>query len=694
MCSEYFDTIYTTVAPSITSVTPSVNPYNTNNFNLNITGKWFGDPNTNTDYGVGTQVSVEYNAQTQNAVTVNSVNYINSTSLTANVTVNNTLNSFCTVNATSSPHFDVQVVNPDSQYSTVYSTFVVSTITVTSAYEDSTQHYLSTGTYDFILKNNNYNFEAWAAANSTVTIAFSTPADIALSSITWISSGSVRATVNIGNNVGGGPYNLTVTNPDSSKTILLSTYSITGPAITGTYEDSYQHYLSTGSYDYVLQGSNFAQWPTVLSSVTFLNASDNSQATGIKVSSVTYSSTLLRASLVLSTSNVTGGPYKLKVINPYGMNAISISTFSIATPTISGAYEDFPLHYLSTGAYDYVINGSSFAYWTTVPTSVTFLNGGSTDVMTTSVTWNAGNTNLIRASIVLGSKISSGTYTLKVQNPYGLYVTLPSTFSISSPTISHTFEDAPKHYLQTSTYVYTIQGGYFAQWPTVPSSVTFLNAATGLPTPDITVTSVNYSSTSLQAAIQIGSSVSPGLNYSIKVLNPYGFYAIQPSTFSLPAPTITNTYEDVSQHYLTTNAYDYIIKGTGFEAWANPGGSTVTVSFTGGGAKDITVSSVTYINSTSLRASIVISSYVLQGSTYSLRVVNPDGQAVVQASTFTIKAPAFTSAYEDSPLHYLTSSTYNYVVNGAFFQGWTNAGRKNRPGVLRLLRHHGNERRL
>src|SRR4029077_20261303 len=93
------------------------------------------------------------------------------------------------------------------------------------------------------------------------------------------------------------------------------------------------------------------------------------------------------------------------------------------------------------------------------------------------------------------------------------------------------------------------------------------------------------------------------------------------STLTVSSPTITAAYEDSPKHYLTSNSYDYIIKGQNFEAWSAVG-STVSVAFTGGGASDITVTSITYTSSNQIRACIVIGNSVQPGASYNIVLTN------------------------------------------------------------------------
>jgi len=525
----YIDTIYLNGAPTINAangVSPTTAPYNTNQFDLTINGTNFGDPLNHINYGTGVQVQLLYQGTqmlSPNApVWIASTTYINGNSnqIRATVHVNNNLYSFCVTNATQSPHFDVKVINPDTQFVTYQSTFVISTVTVSSSYEDTYQHFLTTGTYDYYFQSVPYsNFESWQLVNNGSTVTLTTnPNDIQVASMTWVSQSSVRATIKIPTSgIYGGAHDLILTNPDGNQFTVSSTFTISSPTISSAYEDTKQHFLSYSTYDFVVNGSSFASWSGIPIKATFLDAHNGNPGVAtndLKVSSVSWNytnSTPANTNLLHVTysiaRNVSGGPYTLQITNPYGFYVQDVSTFTISSPTITSSNEDSPKHYLSSSAYDYVINGSSFAAWgyagSTV--SVTFSNGlTSNDITVTSVTWNPTNstppnTNQIRASIVIHPGIVYDTYTITALDPYGLGVTLnanlSSTFTIPAPSMTSTYEDVNKHYLSLSTYDYIINGANFQEWLNVGSTVSI--SFTGGNANDITVTSVTYSNSGL-----------------------------------------------------------------------------------------------------------------------------------------------------------------------------------------------------
>ena len=608
-------------------------------------------------------LGVKPNISFQNSdVSVTSVTYVSSTSLHASIVIS------AAVSNPGGP-YNLKVTNPDGRYAVQTATFSIPIITVTNTYEDVPKHYLTAQKYDYII--NGANFEKWSAINYTgIAFANGGANDIKVSSVTYIGPTQLRASVQIGSSLPGVTYDINATNPDGRVANVSSTFTIPVPTITSAYEDTAQHYLSRGKYDYIINGTGFENWSALTSShaaVVFNNAGTG-QTTDLTVTSTTWiSSTQLRASIVVD-SVTTGTKYDINVINPDGQSVATVlsSTFSVSSPTITGAYEDVPQHYLTARAYDYIINGKNFQAWTDVGSTVaiTFTGGGVNDIRISSITYVSSSQ--LRASIVITTPTQNGaTYSITATNPDGQTSTLSSTFTINAPAITGTFEDQYQRFLARRAYDYTLLGTNFAAWSTIPSSVTFLTAA-NVPTPDIAVTSVTWvNSGRVRASIVIANSVTGG-PYKIRITNPSGSsFDTAATTFTISTPTITSSYEDVPQHYLTTKAYDYILNGSSFAAWGDVG-STVTVSF---GSADITVTSVTYTNSNAIRASIVIGNSI-SGGTYTITATNPYGLFVQDVSTFTFSTITVTNVYENVAKHYLTSSKYDLIIRGSNFENW------------------------
>src|SRR4029077_12511781 len=74
----------------------------------------------------------------------------------------------------------------------------------------------------------------------------------------------------------------------------------------------------------------------------------------------------------------------------------------------------------------------------------------------------------------------------------------------------------------------------------------------------------------------------------------------------ISAPTITGIYEDSPKHFLSSNSYDLIINGTGFESWPGFANALMTMFYQGSSQTNIAITSTTYVTPTQLRASVVI----------------------------------------------------------------------------------------
>ena len=86
-------------------------------------------------------------------------------------------------------------------------------------------HYLSARTYDYVINSSSNNFIEWAAATTTAPVVVFTGGgvnDLTVSSVTFVSSGTLRATFSISHSITGGPYNIIETNPGGQSTSEFS----------------------------------------------------------------------------------------------------------------------------------------------------------------------------------------------------------------------------------------------------------------------------------------------------------------------------------------------------------------------------------------------------------------------------------------------------------------------------------------
>src|SRR5262249_47239348 len=160
----------------------------------------------------------------------------------------------------SNPRFDIRVTNPDGQTSgLVGGTITFRTPFINNGFSDleSPAHYLSSNKFDYIVNSSTNTFIEFVNNGSTLPVVSFNSSDITVTSTTWTSSGTLRASIVIGNNIGGGPYNITVKNADGQISPNFSSFTIAGMGVPSVYQDreSPPHYTDAQSFDLVVLGS-------------------------------------------------------------------------------------------------------------------------------------------------------------------------------------------------------------------------------------------------------------------------------------------------------------------------------------------------------------------------------------------------------------------------------------------------------
>ncbi|MEK7287773.1 MAG: hypothetical protein AAB091_04360, partial [Elusimicrobiota bacterium] len=183
----------------------------------------------------------------------------------------------------------------------------------------------------------------------------------------------------------------------------------------------------------------------------------------------------------------------------------------------------------------------------------------------------------------------------------------------------------------------------------------------------------------------------PKLSFWVKEPYPIGvmwesrdgvfFDKIINSTWTPPA--ITSVSSDPVTAPFTTNAYSLNINdaGSNFRSWDS---SAPVVHLLNGSeiASGITTSSVTAASWGVTQANIVLSSYVTIGSSYSIRVTNPDGQETNTLFSITINSPTISNIIDVDSGSFVSCGSFpndnstsgNYCVisaSGSFYQDWT-----------------------
>ena len=102
-------------------------------------------------------------------------------------------------------------------------------------------------------------------------------------------------------------------------------------------------------------------------------------------------------------------------------------------------------------------------------------------------------------------------------------------------------------------------------------------------------------------------------------------------TSTFPIPTVTAISTLPAAAYQASPSYDLNIVGTNFSRLGPPGNPSIVlpkfyVLTSSETQSEITVTSVTWLGATNIKASIVLSTFVNAGVAYDVRVVMPDGQ--------------------------------------------------------------------
>ncbi|HVC09386.1 MAG TPA: LamG domain-containing protein, partial [Elusimicrobiota bacterium] len=260
-------------------------------------------------------------------------------------------------------------------------------------------------------------------------------------------------------------------------------------------------------------------------------------------------------------------------------------------------------------------------------------------------------------SYTLTSALPSGnTFYWRVQTQDGLSGAGPWSESgqfqtYPAPSISNVYVTPSQAWLSTGTFKIVVLGQNFLDLS--PSQLPIGSLLKGgAAQSDITVATTTFVSPNevdLTATL-----VSPSGSYDVKVLNPDGQYAVENSTISIPAPTLSGVYMvgapaisggvEPEIPDCTSNSYpgsaiacrptrQLYVTGSGFENWPT---SSAGVTLSGGG---IVVASTTYQNQGLFVANVNVTTAAAQGLN-GVTVVNADKQtSSLIPSTFTVTVP-------------------------------------------------------
>ena len=525
-------------APTITGVSPASRDQGAVSQNLTVTG---------TDFVNGASLATVFSGT---LITVNSTTYVNSTTLTVNVSISSSA-------ATGTRTFTV--TNGDRSTATSGSIFTVSGAPTVTAVSPTSR---GQGATNQTLTITGTNFVSGA------TTAFSTNG-ITVNSTTFNSATSLTVNVSISGSATPGTRTITVTNGDGSTATSGSIFTVNAaPTVTAVSPTSRGE--GATAQNLTVTGTGFQSGATT----TF-------SGTGITVNSTTFVNATTLTVNVTIAGGATVGTSTITVTNPDAGSATSGSIFTVnAAPTVTA---------VSPTSRDAGAVSQSLTV-----TGTGFVSGATTSFSGSNITVNSTtfvNATTLTVNISISSGALVGTRAITVTNPDAGNGTSGSIFTVNAaPTVtavSPTSRDA----------------GAVNQNLTITGTNFITGATVAFSTNGITVNSTTFNSaTSLSVNISIASGATVGTR-TITVTNGDGSVVTSGSIFTVnAAPTVTAV--SPSSRAQGTSNQSLTVTGTNFIT-----GATATFSATG-----ITVNSTTFVNATSLTVNVTVASNAATGA--------------------------------------------------------------------------------
>jgi hypothetical protein len=337
-------------------------------------------------------------------------------------------------------------------------------------------------------------------------------------------------------------------------------------------------------------------------------------------------------------ADATNGGYGITISGGSVALAGTLAVTTVGTPTLgqtfnivggTGVSGSFSGYSFGAHAYDVAVSATAVTLTTATPftlagkavgakedlpftnaTVATFTAGSQTGpVYAATINWGDGSATA--AGTVSGTKItgshqytSTGTFTITttLQDQLGTFETVTSTATVTvapAPTVTAV---SPTPVVRAKSVTLTVTGTNF----TTNSTVAF--SASGVTTNSVTW----VSATKLTVKVTLSASATIGAG-NVTVTTPGGS-GICTGCFTIDAlPTIGS----ISAPLVPGTATTVTVKGTGFQS-----GLAVTTNITGA-----VVGSITSVTATSFKVVITAPSGTPAGSTYQLKVTNPDGGA-------------------------------------------------------------------
>ncbi len=585
--------------PTVTAVNPSSENDGATNQNLTVTGTGFVN---------GTGLFAIFSGT---GIGVNSTTYVNSTTLTVNVTI-----------ASNAPTGTrtISVTNPDGGTGTSGAIFTVKSGPTITAVNPSS---LDQGATSQNLTLTGTNFVNGA---SLATVFSGT--GITVNSTTYVNATTLTVNVTVAGNATTGTRTITLTNGDGSTATSGSIFTVNGaPTVTGVNPASRGQ--GATNQNLTITGTNFDSGAALATAFS---------GTGVTVNSTTYvNSTTLTVNVTISGS-ATVGTRTITVTNGDGTTATSGAIFTVnAAPTVTGANPAA----LGQGAtsQNLTITGTGFSNGASLATA--FSGTGITVNSTTYV-----NATTLTVNVTIASNATTGTRTITVTNGDAGVGTSGSIFTVdAAPTVLAVNPNA-------------LDQGAINQSLTV-TGTGFINGAplaTAFSGTGITVNSTTYvSATTLTVNVSIASNAATGTR-TITVTNGDAGVGTSAAIFAVnAAPTITGVNPSSLDRGATSQ--NLTVTGTGFI-----NGVSLATAFSASG---ITVNSTTFVNATTLTVNVTISGAATTG-THTITLTNGDGSTATSGSIFTVNAAPTITGVNPASLDQGATSQ-NLAVSGTGF---------------------------
>ncbi|MEX2555257.1 MAG: hypothetical protein WEB06_06465 [Actinomycetota bacterium] len=566
VCSACFTV--TAQAPTVGSTSPSSRGQGATSQNIAITG---------TNFAQGAQASFS-----GTGITVNSTIFLNTTQVTANITLSPT----ASVGAR-----NVTVTNTDAQSGSCTGCFTVNASPVVTSVAPA--QLPNTAPAQLTFTGTGF------VSGISVQLELAGQPAIPGTAVEVVDATTMTATFDL-TDVAPEDWDVHVTNADAGTSVCAGCFTITASDPEVTSASPASRGQGATDQDIAINGSDFA-----------MGASVSFSGTGITVNSTTFvDSTELTANITIA-GDATTGLRDITVTNTDGKTGSCTGCFTVnAGPTVSGANPSS--------------RGQGATSQSITITGTGFVNGAAVTFSGTGITVNSttfvGATTLT-ANITISGTAATGARDITVTNPDAGIGTCAGCFTVNTgPTVTGTNPSSLGQGATTEDI--TVTGTGFVDG----AAVTF--SGTG-----ITVNSTTFvGATTLTANITISGAAATGLR-DVTVTNPDGGKKTCVACFTVnAAPTVT----DVTPDNLGQGAadQDLTVTGTGFQDGA-------TVSFSGTG---IDVDEVTFVNATTLTVNVNVSGTATPGAR-DVTITNPDaGTPAVCEDCFTVNAaPTATS---------------------------------------------------